>query len=328
MRRVKIAPGVTYTLLDAAPEPYHEPYDDLFFDDLMDVGSSREERKKARWTAQVSNIEDRLKSGEFDHYLEELFQNWGSTGFRDAMEKTKWWSVVRDEMEITGFTENDLRKFAKHLSKPRTNVKTNLRELTAGTYGSRILHSLIVNKFSNDAWNEIETNLKGNPYKWIFFHSLKDYADNWLVKNGYWQETQGTMNEAKEAINQVVEASELDDLMNVDVDRGFSQIDKEGLMLAAWNRPRNLSRDTQKSKILRITNSVEDFVMEVGSALQKSGYEMPSLSNAYDLDGMESTVPVVPPAIMALAVDWAGDWLVKNGHMDPESLPHLKEMFS
>ena len=320
----------THMLLEAAPE---EDTDDWFLGDLLDMESSREEKVKAHWMRPLDAILARLERGEFDHHLEDLFANWSETGHRDAINKTKWLEVVRGEMDDHGITEDDIEVWARDHHKPKPLTKQpptgGRRTGRWDSYFAHMLWAVIIDGFATDVWNEVHAGIKNNPYKWDLFHYLRNYVKDWLIKHGYWRKFTNDMSEAKSAINGVVESGDdFSDLMRMDPFEGFNSLKKEPMIEAAWNKPMNLRRDPEKARLARIVNTVEDFILEVGSALNSAGYDVTSTQSFEVEDGIENQEVITSPAVISMSVDWAADWLVKRGHMKPEEVAHLREMFS
>lgn len=316
-------------LLEAAPE---EDTDDWFLSDLLDMESSREEKIKAHWMRPLDAIIARLERGEFDHYLGDLFSNWSETGHRDAINKTRWLEIVREEMAGLEMTEDDIEVWVRDHHKPKPLINQHPWSGRTGQWDSYFAHTLwtlIIEGFATDVWGEVHAGIKNNPHKWKLFHYFRNYARDWLIKHGYWREFTKDMSEAKSAINSVVESGDdFSDLMRMDPFEGFNSLKKEPMIEAAWNKPMNLRRDPEKARLARIVNTVENFVLEVGSALNRAGYDVTSTQSFEVEDGIENQEVITSPAVISMAVDWAADWLVKRGHLKPEEVAPLREMFS
>jgi hypothetical protein len=325
---IKIAHKLVEALLETTEDDGLDWAWDAFQGDLLDVSSTREEKKKKYWNDQVNALIQRVRGGEFDGVLEDLFTDWKNTGFKKAFETTEWASAVAADMDVSGFTDSDAHKWslAHHKPKPIDTIRA------PGGYFPRTLESLITHHFANDVWAKVLRGLRGNPQKWSVFHFALDHAGEWLRRNGYVTSAHNENKmKAKQAIEQVVEdnGSDFEDLMRVDIFTGFQNLDKESLILAEWNKPMNLPRGVDRRTMARVVNTVEGFIISAGRALQKAGYSVMKAQEFEDETGeFRNTETLDSMEVLNLAVDWASKWMVREGHIRPEDVAPLKAMFS
>ena len=137
------------------------------------------------------------------------------------------------------------------------------------------------------------------------------------------------MNRAKAIIGQLMEDGEHEfyDLMRSNPYEAFNRIEKEPMIEALWEKPRNLSRDPEERRGGRIVNTVSDFIQAVGVNLEGADY--PVVTTELEVEGgIELEYKNLDENIRDLAVDWACEWLVRRGHLKPEEVGPLKKLFS